>query len=217
MLCYAIVSCDDLSEKDFKSFSTDFVSAYLQLFPDETPLSKDNENLALLALPTSVYFDSLRQFHENMSTELQQFDVNNNAFPYKSEAQKIENILKNIDSYLGDYQTNPIHYNVFYGFNRILTSNYASDEYKLQTIFRKLDGVTAFYEAAKSQLVKADRSLADACVVQHVQTFRFFDETLPNYLNTRHLMTPQYVTRLEEAKLAIKDYVAYVESFKVKD
>ena len=30
-------------------------------------------------------------------------------------------------------------------------------------------------------------------------------------------MTPQYVTRLEEAKLAIKDYVAYVESFKVKD
>ena len=215
-LCFTVISCGEIGEKDFNAFSSNFVKDYSLLFPDETPLSRGNERLAVLAMPTPAYFDSVKQFQRHFSTELNQFDTENKAFPYQRDAQKIGNILKNVNGYLADYAYNPLRFNVLHGFKRILESTYAADEYRLQTIFTKLEYVPDFYELAKNQLLKADRSLADAAVEQHIHTYMFFDQTLTDFINSRHLMTPQYLTRIEAAKLAIKDYVAFVESFKVR-
>ena len=118
---------------------------------------------------------------------------------------------------MSEHNHNPLFFNVLHGFKRILESKYANDEYRLQTLFNKLDKVPAFYNAAKDQLVKVNRPLADAAVEQQIQTYLFFDETLTEFLNSRHLLTPQYLARIDEAKLAVKDYVAFVESFRVKN
>ena len=214
--CLTVISCSEKPEKDFKAFSDDFVKGYIQLFPDETPLSKENENLVLLALPTSDYLDSVRQFHQLFSTELKQFDTHNPALPHAKDARKVGNILNNVKGFLTDYAQNPVRFNVLHGFKRILEGKYAPDEYRSQTIFDKLAHVPTFYEAAKSQVTTANRSFDDAAVEQQVQTFLFFDKTLPDFLSGRHLMTPQYTARILAAKLAIKDYVAYVESFRVQ-
>lgn len=214
--CLAVVSCQEKVEKDFKIFSADFVRGYVFLFPDETPLSKENENLVLLAVPTVAYLDSVRRFHNRFATELKQFDTQNTASSSARDARKIETILTNLNGFLTDYTQNPIRFNVLHGFKRILEADYAPNEYRLQTIFSKLAYIPAFYEAAKHNLVKANRPLDDVAVAQHVQTFVFFDETLPNYLENRHLMTPQYAARIQAAKLAIKDYIAFVESFRVQ-
>lgn len=216
ILCFTVISCQEMAEKDFQKFTSDFITEYALLFPDETPLSKENEKLAILALPTPAYFDSVKQFQQRFSSELKQFDTQNPAFPYARDAQKIGNILKNVNAFLSDYAYNPQRFNVLHGFKRILESDYAAENYRLQTLFEKLDKVPEFYEIAKNQLVKTDRSLTDAAVEQQVQTFLFFDETLTNLLNSRHLMTPQYLERIEAAKLAIKDYVAFVESFRLQ-
>ena len=217
IFCLTVVSCEEKVEKDFKAFSDDFVKGYVHLFPDETPLSKENENLVLLALPTPEYFDSVRQFHHRFSSELKQFDTRNSALPYVKDARKIEHILNNVNGFLSDYPQNPVRFNVLHGFKRILETNYAPDGYRLQTIFGKLAHVPAFYEAAKIQLTKSNRALDDAAVEQQIQTFVFFDQTLPNFLNSHNLMTPQYTARILSAKLAVKDYVAFVESFRVNN
>jgi hypothetical protein len=216
IVCFAVVSCQEKAEKDFKTFSSEFVKGYVYLFPDETPLSKENENLVLLAVPTTAYLDSVRHFHERFSDELAQFDLHNATSPWVQDARKIERILNDLEGFLKDYPENPIRFNVLHGFKRILEADYAPDEFRLQTIFSKLDYVPTYYEAAKSQLSRASRELDDTAVAQHVDTFVFFDETLPNFLNTRHLMTPQYAARIQTTKLAIKDYIAYVESFRVQ-
>ena len=217
ILCFTIISCKEKSEKDFTFFAANFVKEYGALFPDETPLSKDNEKLAYLALPTATYFDSVQHFYQHFSSELKQFGTKNSIFPYSREVLKVENILKNVNSYVSEHNHNPLFFNVLHGFKRILESKYANDEYRLQTLFNKLDKVPAFYNAAKDQLVKVDRPLADAAVEQQIQTYLFFDETLTEFLNSRHLLTPQYLARIDEAKLAVKDYVAFVESFRVKN
>ncbi len=216
ILCFTIISCQEKTEKDFQSFASDFVKEYAVLFPDETPLSKGNEKLAYIALPTATYFDSVKQFHQRFSSELKRFDIKNPRFSYGRDVLKVENILKNISGYLSDHEHNPMFFNVLHGFKRIFESNYAADDYRLQTLFNKLEQVPAFYNAAKNQLANADRSLADAAVEQQIQTYLFFDETLTDFLNSKHLMTPQYLSRIDEAKLAVKDYVAFVESFRVK-
>ncbi len=217
ILCFTVISCQEKTEKDFQTFASNFVKEYSVLFPDESPLSKENEKLAYLALPTATYFDSVKQFHQRFSSELKYFDTKNPAFPYNREVVKVENILKNVTSYLADHNHNPLFFNVLHGFKRIFESNYADDDYRLQTLFNKIDKVPSFYTAAKEQLVKADRPAADAAVEQQIQTYLFFDETLTDFLNSRHLMTPQYLARIDEAKLAVKDYVAFVESFRVKN
>jgi hypothetical protein len=186
------------------------------LFPDETPLSKENENLVLLAVPTPAYIDSVQHFHQRFATDLKQFDTQNVASPHAPDARKIETILNNLNGFLTDYSQNPIRFNVLHGFKRILEADYAPAEYRLQTIFSKLAYVPAFYEASKIQLTKANRPLDDVAVAQQVQTFVFFDETLPQFLESRHLMTPQYAARIQAAKMAVKDYVAFVESFRVQ-
>ena len=216
IVCLTVVSCEEKAEKDFKTFSSDFVKGYVYLFPDETPLSKENENLVLLAVPTPAYIDSVRHFHQRFATDLKQFDTQNIASPHAQDARKIETILNNLNGFITDYTQNPIRFNVLHGFKRILEADYAPDEYRLQTLFSKLAYVPAFYEAAKMQLTKANRPLDDIAVAQQVQTFIFFDETLPNFLENKHLMTPQYATRIQAAKLAVKDYVAFVESFRVQ-
>jgi hypothetical protein len=216
ILCLTTISCEEIEEKDFTAFSTDFIKEYTLLFPDETPLSKSNEKLAFLAVPTLTYFDSVKQFQQRFATELKGFDVRAADFSNKRDAQKIGNILKGVGGYLSDYGRNPLRFNVLHGFKRILESNHAPDNERLETIFHKLEQVPAFYEAAKQQLTHADRPLADAAVEQHIQTYLFFDDTLTDFLNSRRLMTPQYCGRIEAAKLAVKDYIAFVESFRVQ-
>ena len=135
ILCFTIISCQEKSEKDFQTFATNFVKAYAELFPDETPLSKNNEKLAYLALPTATYFDSVKLFHQRFSSELKRFNTKSLDFPYSRDVQKVENILKNVGDYLSEHEHNPLFFNVLPGFKRILESNYAADVLRLQTLF----------------------------------------------------------------------------------
>jgi hypothetical protein len=214
--CLTAISCEEKAEKDFKDVSADFVKGYVYLFPDETPLSKENQSLVFLAVPTPAYLDSVQRFHKRFSTELKQIDNKKASSEQVRDARKIETILTNLGGFLSDYSQNPIRFNVLHGFKRILEADYAPDEYRLQTLFSKLAYVPKYYEAAKSQLLKANRSFDDTAVAEHVQTFIFFDETLPQFINSHHLMTPQYAARIQAAKLSIKDYIAFVESFRLR-
>jgi hypothetical protein len=213
-------ACDAVLPKDqnekFNQLTQTFLVEYYQFFPDDTPLSIDNENLSKIAIPTTGYLDSLRQFHQRTTAEMQQFDTDNLSPALGRDRVKMEKILKNIGVYLADYPRNPQRFNVLHGFRRILAADYASDEYRLQTLFNKLALVPTYYEAAKSQLTDVSLPAADAAVEQHVLTYDFFEKTLEEMLKSRRQMTPQYQARLLAAKLAIKDYAAFVESFKVK-
>ena len=166
ILCFTILSCQEKSEKDFQTFASNFVKEYAQLFPDETPLSKNNEKLAYLALPTASYFDSVKQFHQRYSSELKRFNTKSLDFPHGRDVQKIENILKNVGGYLSEHEHNPLFFNVLPGFKRILESNYAADVLRLQTLFDKLDQVPAFYDAAKNKhlITKGDFTSVDLTI-----------------------------------------------------
>lgn len=219
MLSLSIVSqfsCETIAPKDFDGFAKKFVADYRQLFPDESPLSMDNELLSRLAIPTPTYVDSVREFQRNYSAELKQFDRSVLSSSDLKGAIKVDNILKNIDAFVTGYQINPQRYNVLHGFQRILNADYASDDYRLQILQAKCQQVPLFYEEAKQRLNAVNRAAADAAVEQHVATFRFFDKELPAFFaqNGREI-PPQYLAEIQSVKIAIKEYVAFVESFRL--
>ena len=211
-----LFACRNTPEGNFGTFADDFVTEYSALFPDETPLSIDNEKLALLPPPTVGYLNSVRQFHVRFSKALKNFDLKNLPPNAARDARKAGNILKTVGTYLNDYQRNPQRFNVLHGFHRILTADYASDEFRLKTMLSKLEKVPNFYATAKAQLRDVDRADADAAVTSHVETYLFFDEILPDFLKEKSQLTPQYQTHLEAARLAIKDYAAFIESFRLQ-
>ena len=212
----SLLSCDTIAPKDFNTFATKFVAEYRQLFPDESPLSMDNDLLSRLPIPTPTYLDSVRDFQRAYSVELAQFDRSVLPPSILKDIQKVENILKNIGAFATDYAQNPQRFNVLFGFRRILTADYASDGYRLQTLEAKLAQVPIFYETAKQRLQNPNRTAADVAVEQHIATYLFFNETLPQFFKENgQAMTPAYQAKIEATKLAIKDYVAFVERFRL--
>jgi hypothetical protein len=206
-------SCDTIVPKDFEGFAKRFVADYRPLFPDEGPLSIDNEFLGKLAIPTPTYLDSVRIFHRAYSAELKQFDRSILPPTTLKNVQKVDNILKNIGAFLNDYQRNPQRFNVLHGFRRLMSAEYASEDYLSETLLTKLEQVPLFYETAKQHLTAVNRAAADASVEQHLVTFLFFETELPQFFEKNR--TPQYQPKIDAAKRAVKDYVAFVESFRL--
>lgn len=216
VLMGGLFSCKNAPEKDFNTFRAAFIQAYSVLFPDESPLSKNNPYLVEMHIPHAAIMDSVTQFHHRFDTDIQDFDVAKLSDTDRRDYDKIKSILRNVQAYLSHYQDNPAVFNVFYPFSRLLNSSFDTPENRLQIIFNKLDKVPIFYEAAKSQTHQATVQQADETIERHLETYRFFDETLPQYLEAEHFITPQYQERLEIAKRAIKDYIAYVESLRLR-
>jgi hypothetical protein len=209
-------SCGTIVQKDFDGFAKRFVADYSALFPDEGPLSMDNVFLPNLSIPTASYFDSVRAFHRQYAAELKQFDRAILANATLRNVEKVDNILKNVSAFMIDYQQNPQRFNVLHGFRRIMNADYASDDYRANILLSKLGQVPLFYETAKERLQNVNRPFADAAVEQHLATFLFFDRELPVFFEKNgQIGTPQYKAQIEAAKLAIKDYVAFVESFRL--
>jgi hypothetical protein len=204
------------NEQDFNAFRSDFIQNYARLFPDEVPLSKGSPQPSELHIPDASTMDSVKFFYDKFSIDIKNFNNADLSENDKKDAVKVSNMLKSINSYLVGYQNNPSIFNVSAPFKRLLNSNFDTPENRLQIIFNKLEKVPLFYEAAKSQVKKASVAQADETIERHFETYRFFDITLPDFITTHHHLTPQYSERLEQAKLAVKDYIAYVESLRLK-
>ena len=109
---FSLLSCDTIAPKDFNTFATKFVANYRQLFPDESPLSVDNDLLGRLPIPTPTYLDSVRNFQRAYAAELAQFDRSILPPATLKDVQKVGNILKTIGAFVTDYAQNPRRFNV---------------------------------------------------------------------------------------------------------
>jgi hypothetical protein len=210
------MSCVEKNPKpSFIDFTNSFVKDYANLFPDETPLSIDNQKLSELHIPSDSVLQKVDNFLEKYSKSFHSYEQKGVPANAEKDLLKVKNILKIVSDYSEKSKTGSQVYDVKVGFERIMNSKYANTDFRLQTLFNKLENVKDFYEAAKKRLSKISNTEIDLALKQQTQTYIFFDETLPNFVNQNHQLTPQYVERLSDAKLAVQDYMAYIESFKM--
>jgi hypothetical protein len=199
----------------FLDFTKSFVKDYSNLFPDETPLSIDNLKLSEMHIPTDSVMQNVDIFIQKYAETFQVFEQNGVHTNEAKDLQKVKKILLIVENYAQKSKSGNLMYDVKVGFERIMKSNYANTDFRLQTLFNKLEHVNEFYEAAKKRLSKMNNADIELAIKQQTQTYIFFDETLPRFVNENHQLTPQYVERLSEAKLAVQDYMAFIESFKM--
>jgi hypothetical protein len=210
------ISCaSEVPKSDYSDFTKLFITDYANLFPDETPLSIDNLKLSELHIPSDSVLRKVDIFVETYSKTLLQFEQNDVSKKTRQDLKKIRNMLSVVKNYSDKSKTGNQIYDVKIGFERIMNSSYADIDFRLQTLFNKLENVNHFYEAAKNRLSAISQSEIELALNQQTQTFLFFDKTLPDFVNQNHQLTPQYIERLDNAKMAVQDYMAYIESFKM--
>jgi hypothetical protein len=210
------ISCvNKKPQTDFSDFTKSFVKDYANLFPDETPLSIDNLKLSELHIPSDSVLHNVDVFIEKYSIAYQNFEQKGVPLNVEKDFLKAKKILTIVENYAVKSKKGSQLYDVKIGFERIMKSNYANTDFRLQTLFNKLEHVKDFYEAAKKRLSKMSNAEIELAINQQTQTYIFFDETLPNFVNENHQLTPQYIERLSDAKLAVQDYMAFIESFKI--
>ncbi|NJN33196.1 MAG: hypothetical protein HC817_02030 [Saprospiraceae bacterium] len=209
-------SCQVKDDAGFIPIKQDFIQQYLALFPDETPLSIDNQNSTTLHIPTQEVLDSVRDFHAFFSQKLKENSSSSRAKNHANDFAKMQVILKNINLYLANSQTNPSVYDVRPAFERLINTNFMPLTKRLDLIYDKLAFVPDFYDAAKKQLKNVSDKNADLAIQMSITTYIFFSEKLPQLLYQEKKLTPQYSERLEFTKMAIKDYIAFVESFRLE-
>jgi hypothetical protein len=204
-------------QSDFLDFTKSFVKDYANLFPDETPLSIDNLKLSDLHIPTDSVLQNVDLFVQKYAPTFQTFEQKGVPTNAVKDLQKVKKILTVVENYAQKSKKGNQLYDVKMGFERIMKSNYADTDFRLQTLFNKLEHVKAFYEAAKTRLTQISNADIELAVKQQTETYVFFDKTLPNFVNENHQLTPQYLERLSVAKLAVQDYIAFIESYKMSN
>jgi hypothetical protein len=210
------ISCNiDKPQIDFNTVLSSFIKDYAQLFPDETPLSIDNTKLSEMHIPSDSLLQNVASFLEKYKKDVVTYEHISLESSATQDFKKMKGILSTVERYYLKSDDGTQIYDAKLGFERIMKSEYAGVDFRLQTLFNKLDYVPQYYEAAKKRLVKMNKALIDPTVKNQTETYLFFDKTLPQFVNENHQLTPQYLERLNNAKLAVQDYIAYIESFKL--
>jgi uncharacterized protein (DUF885 family) len=113
------------------------------------------------------------------------------------------------------WQWDPSNYNVADPFARILTTEYAPLEQRLRTVLKRLVNVPAYYAAAKQSIKNPTREHTQLAIEQNQGALQVFGDDLKKQLDASQLSAHErllFTQRLEPARAAINDYVAWLKS-----
>lgn len=154
----------------------------------------------------SAELDSLHSFD---TTQLSQ----SNQIDYRLIENYLESSKWEINTFKS-WQWNPSNYNVCGGFAEILVNGGLPLEERLNSIYKRLDAVPAYYEAAKKNIKSPTIEHTQLAIEQNRGGLSVFETDLPEALEKSELLPARkeaILAKAEKAKAAVLDYVAWLE------
>jgi uncharacterized protein (DUF885 family) len=115
---------------------------------------------------------------------------------------------------LRDWQWDPSQYNVANSFALLLNTEYAPLDQRLRTVLKRLARVPAYYAAAKKNVLDPSREHTQLAIQQNEGALEVFGAELDKQIAASGLgkaERAQLGRRLDAARAAIKDYVAFLK------
>ena len=204
------------SEVDFPRFCNDFKASFYKIFPDENPLDAHNLQLKKLFIPSKANMDSVRLFGKHYRAQLKLVDTNAINAAFRPNYLQIQRILKGVDVFLTNSQINPAAFNCHVGFYRIIKNEDITPAKRAEILIAKLHFVPEFYENARKNVKMTTIEQAELAVNHQIKAFLFFDKELPEFIAKSGYIAPEMPKLLEEARLAIKDYIGFCNSLRAE-
>lgn len=206
----------DLNKK-FDNYKNNFISALWKINPNWASEVGFHKYDSILIIPDAKANQQKIDFANSQLDSLNSYTIdqlsNNNKTDYYMIKNQLEGIIFNIKE-LKLFQWNPSEYNVCGSFAEILNGNYDSLETRLRAFNTKMNGIPAYYEAAKKNIQNPTLEHTELAIAQNLGGSSVFQDDLKNALQKSKLSDAEKKEILEKAAVSVKAITDYAEWLK---
>lgn len=211
---------DDSLNLSFNNYSDQFLTNLWKSEPEWATQQGYHVDDSLLNIPDEAAQKSALQFVDANLDALKAYDVKSLTPSHVTDYKMIENYLQSKKwslQTLKQYQWDPSGYNVTGLFGFMLASNDQPLDIRLENMYKRMQQVPAYYNAAKAQLVNPVAELKALAVDQNLGGLYVFEKDFVDSVKISSFSEEKKYKMLLTAKNAahaVKDYVTYLGSMK---
>ncbi len=211
-------SCGKTAGNDasFDAFKNRFIDQLWVQYPDWATSQGYYNYAEKLEIPSVKQREASLSFSKLYADSLHKFTINSLSANNQCDYKMIENYLAKkeweINSFK-EYEWNPAAYNVADAFNEVLIKPFKPLQERVAILSKKLEGIPAYYAAAKENIKNPTKEHTDLAIAQHAGTEDVF-KMLEDSAKAVHYTDPKLSENLAKAREAVKDYLAFLAAKK---
>ncbi len=210
------------SDQRFEMHSAKVLAEMWREFP-EFAMSVGNYQYAeRMTVPNIAQRKQSLAFYNRQLAALAKFDASTLSAANQVDLALLQNQFESSRFNLitfKDWQWQPSYYNVGNDFGLILTTEYAPLDTRLRHVMARLANVPAYYAAAKESISNPTLEHTQLALIQNTGALGVFDDELTKKVEASALSKAEkarFTTRLAAAKIATRDYLAYLTATEAK-
>jgi hypothetical protein len=204
----------------FDTYKEGFVIGLWKLNPDWAASQGYHKLDSVLVISDSISIKKQLDFSHAQLDSLQHYSIeglsDNNIIDYYIIKNQLQGSIFRIDK-LKSYQWNPSEYNVCGAFAEILNGKYDTAEVRLHNFNSKMNAISAYYEAAKSNIKNPTLEHTALAITQNLGGLSVFEKDLPIALAKSKLPESEKKVIKDKAKVAISAIRTYANWLKDLD
>ncbi|KLT70415.1 DUF885 domain-containing protein [Flavobacterium sp. ABG] len=204
-------------DKKFEHYKEGFVTSLWEINPDWASNVGYHKFDNVLVIPDSKEEKKQLDFATAQLDSLKQYTIEELSDKNKTDFYMIKNHLEDIifsAKELKSGEWNPSEYNVCGSFAEILNGNYDSLEVRLRAFNTKMNGIPAFYEAAKKNIKNPTVEHTQLAIDQNLGGSSVFEGELSDALKKSKLTAEEKKEILDKAKVSVKAIADYADWLK---
>ncbi|WP_367753129.1 DUF885 domain-containing protein [Flavobacterium sp. WC2430] len=209
----------NLNEK-FEHYKKGYVTTLWDVYPDWASSQGYHKLDSVLVASDSVYLKKQLDFAHSQLDSIQNYPLENlsdpNIIDYYIIKNQLQSTIFKIDK-LKSYEWDPSEYNVCSAFASILNGKYDSLESRLHNFNLKMNGITAYYEAAKINIKNPTLEHTALAITQNLGGISIFEKDLNTALSKSKLGDSEKKEIKDKAKVAVNAIVTYTDWLKDLD
>ncbi|WET02774.1 DUF885 domain-containing protein [Flavobacterium sp. YJ01] len=204
-------------DKKFDTYKNNFISELWKLNPNWASGVGFHKYDSILTNPDAKDSQNKLDFANAQLDSLKSYNIDNLSNNNKTDYYMIKNQLNGIIFNIKELKTNewdPSEYNVCGSFAEILNGNYDNLETRLKAFNAKMDGIPAYYEAAKKNVKNPTLEHTELAIAQNLGGSSVFQDDLKNTLEKSKLSDAEKKQMLEKAAVSVKAITDYADWLK---
>jgi uncharacterized protein (DUF885 family) len=207
-------------DQRFEKFVSSTLAGFWKLNPEYAFAVGYYKHADQLVVPDAAARKAGLDFDAAVLKELEGFDATKLSASNRVDQVLIRNQIAADRWYtevFRSWEWQPSQYNVADSFARQLNTEYAPLDTRLKHMLTKLEKVPAYYAAAKANVNKPTLEHTVIAIEQNMGALGVFDDAMIKQVNDSKLSKSDkqlFKTRVDAAKAAISDYVAFLTSMK---
>ena len=203
------------ADQQFKLLKSHFLKALWVADPDTAMGAGKFDHAAKLAIPNQQSRDAYYAFLQKWLLAFDRIKEDQLSVNEQTDFALIRNYLRSNQWYLKtfrEFEWNPTQYNIGGSFDAILNTDFAPKPQRINIAIARLEGVPAFYAAAKASIRQPTMEHTRLAVQQSAGALAVLD-ALANAVQEQNISGHErqvFDTRLRLAKAAITDFSAWL-------